>query len=90
MWVHEKPSTSIGLVDVEQWAKNLGIFFKKIENSNLLSRQGFIIYGVQDTSAFFFMIPSEAPTGEACTCKDLQRVLETPLKQFHAGTYSIL
>jgi hypothetical protein len=32
MWVHEKPS-----VDAERWDKYLGIFFKRIEISDLLT-----------------------------------------------------
>jgi hypothetical protein len=82
----EKPSGSIGISNVEQWGKYFGIFFKKIEISNLLRRQASIAdrqqdsssMVVQDASSSRMMIASKAPNGEACIGEDLQRVLETP------------
>jgi hypothetical protein len=82
----EKPSGSIGISNMEQWDKYFGIFFKKIEISNLFSRQSSRADRrqdssstvVQDASSSCVMTASKAPNGEACIGEDLQRVLETP------------
>jgi hypothetical protein len=39
MWVQEKPSGHIGIANAERWGTYLGNFFKRIEISDLLSRQ---------------------------------------------------
>jgi hypothetical protein len=86
MWVHEKPSGPIGIADSERWDKYLGNFFKRIEISDLFSRQASgasrrkdsSSTAVQDASASFVMTASEAPNGEAYTREDLQRISETP------------
>jgi hypothetical protein len=86
MWVQEKPSGHIGIADAERWGTYLGNFFKRIEISDLLSRQAYgtghrqdsSFTAVQDASASRVMTTSEAPSAEACTGEELQRVLETP------------
>jgi hypothetical protein len=88
MWVQEKPSGHIGIADAERWGTYLGNFFKRIEISDLLSRQAYgtghrqdsSFTAVQDASASRVMTTSEAPSAEACTGEELQRVLETPLE----------
>jgi hypothetical protein len=86
MWVQEKPSSPIGIADVERWGKYLGNFFKRIEIYDLLNRQAFgtgrrldsSFTAVQDASGSSVMAASKAPSGEACTGEDLQRVSKTP------------
>jgi hypothetical protein len=36
MWVHEKPFSPTGILNVEQWAKYLGNYFRRIDIFDLL------------------------------------------------------
>jgi hypothetical protein len=50
MWVLEKPSSPVGIVDSKRWGKYVGKYFKRIEISNLLSQQASKADRRQDSS----------------------------------------